>query len=107
MKTLTPYYNSVINTTLNLCEFLNGTQSSIARKYFLDMFKKSLPIGFLHPCPYFGEVKLINMPMNLVPQSTQFLTGTYRSFVKFYDDKDDNIIRLTTVSEAKDIREKH
>jgi Protein of unknown function (DUF1091) len=106
MKTLTPYYNSVINATLDLCEFVNGTQSNLATKYFIDVFTKSFPPGFIHPCPYFGEFKLNNISLNLVPQSMQFLTGTYKTNLRFYDDKDDNIITFMAITESKDVREK-
>jgi Protein of unknown function (DUF1091) len=106
MKSITPYFNSVINTTLDLCEFVNGTQSNLATKFFIDILAKSLPPGFLHSCPYFGEFKLNNMSLNEVPQTMQFLTGTYRSIARIYDSKDDNIITSMHLIEAKDVRAK-
>jgi hypothetical protein len=106
MKTLTPYYNSVINTTLDLCEFTNGTQTNLATKFTVDILSKSFPPGFLHPCPYFGEFKLNNISLNLTPELMQFLTGTYKSSMKYYDDKDDNIVTFEVIIEAKDVREK-
>jgi Protein of unknown function (DUF1091) len=106
LKSITPYFNSVINTTLDLCEFVNGTQSNLATKFFIDIFTKSLPPGFVHPCPYSGELKLNNISMNLVPQSMQFLTGTYKANIRYFDDKDDNIITVIPIIEVKDVREK-
>jgi Protein of unknown function (DUF1091) len=107
MKTLTPYYNSVINTTLNLCEFVNGTDNNVATKYFIDLYSKSLPPGFVHPCPYFGEVKLNNISVNAAPQSIQFLTGIYKCKTRFFDDKDDNIITALHEIELKDVKERN
>jgi Protein of unknown function (DUF1091) len=106
MKSITPYFNSVINSTLDLCEFVNGTQSNLVTKYFIGIFTKSLPPGFVHPCPYSGEFKLNNISLNLVPESMQFLTGTYKSIMRYFDDKDDNIITVIAIVELKDVRGK-
>jgi hypothetical protein len=50
-KDLIQNYIYVINTTFNICEFLNGTNNNPVAKVLIDLFKNSLPKGILHPCP--------------------------------------------------------
>jgi Protein of unknown function (DUF1091) len=105
MRTLTPYYNSVINTTLDFCEFTNGSSKNIAVRWFLGMFQKSLPVGFLHPCPYFGEIRFSNCTIGDFIEAPQFLTGLYKCTTRIFDRKDENILTVKHCLEAKDVRE--
>lgn len=104
MNTITPYYSSVINTTLDICAFFNGTSSNIATKWFLSTFAQSFPAEFIHPCSLIGEIKAYNLSFNEFPQQLQFLTGTYKAFTKFYDDKDDNIITSKLYVDVKEVK---
>jgi Protein of unknown function (DUF1091) len=90
-RSITPYFNSVINATINLCEALSSPDSNLVLKFVMSIFKKSLPPGFFHPCPYTGEFKSKNMSFENVPELSSFLGGTYRSINRFYDHKDGNI----------------
>lgn len=104
MKSITPFYNSVINTTLDICGFLNGTSKNIATKWFFDIMTSSFPPGYIHPCPYIGELKGTNLTLNVTPQTPQFLLGTYKALLRYFDDKDDNIISSLHVIDLKDVR---
>jgi hypothetical protein len=107
MKTLTPYYNSVINTTLDICEFVNGTSKNLATKWFFDIMKTTLPPGLFHVCPYVDEMKAYNMTLNEdYHEASQFLVGSYRSITRFFDGKDENIITVKHFVEFKDVRKR-
>lgn len=51
-KTTTNSYRSVINSTIDLCGYMNGTNSNPLAKYAMDMARNSVPPGLIHPCPY-------------------------------------------------------
>jgi hypothetical protein len=82
-----------MNTTLDVYGFLNGTVNNVATKFFFDTFKSSLPLGLIHPCPYFGEIKAYNLTLNAFSLAMQFMMGSYRAVARFYDEKDDNIFK--------------
>jgi hypothetical protein len=91
---LNPYHNTIINTTIKICKSLNGTDFNPAAKWLIDSISDSLPAGFLHPCPYFGEFKMLNVTLKVTPTAMQFLKGSYNTTVRFFDKKDDNIITM-------------
>lgn len=93
-RTITPYYNSIINKTVNFCGFLNGTDQNVLAKWIIDSIAETLPFGLLHPCPYFGEIRIFNLSVinDLV---AQFLKGHYRVKLRLFDDEDDNILTAT------------
>jgi hypothetical protein len=103
-KYLTQNYIYVLNVTLDVCGFLNGTDSNIATKFFFNAFASSLPAGFVRPCPIIGELKAYNLTLNAISQAIQFMAGSYRVITRFYDEKDDNII---TTNHFLDVKQSH
>lgn len=87
-------YNSVIDSTINVCEFLNGTDGNIVLKWLLDLYRTSLPPGILHPCPYYGDFTAYNLSLNPNFLQSKFLVGTYQANVRFFDDRDNNVMTL-------------
>lgn len=96
-RTTTPFFNTLINTTMNLCSFLNGTDQSVAVKWMMNSITKKLGNDLIHPCPYFGEFKITNLTV-VNAQSAQFLLGRYRVTIRIFDDLDENI--LTAIHEV-------
>jgi Protein of unknown function (DUF1091) len=93
---LTPFYNTIINSTIDVCQFLNGTQSNVLLKWIIDSMTHSLPNNFFHPCPYVGRVVAYNASILTNTISSQFLKGRYKIFYRAFDEFDDNIISLKT-----------
>lgn len=93
-RDITPYFNSVINSTFSICKFFNGSDKNPVAKWIFDSFASAIPKDFIHSCPYIGELKLYNVTIADVPQVTQFLHGTYRSIMRIFDGKDDNILTI-------------
>lgn len=89
-RSITPYYNSVINVTMDICGFFNGTDQNMAIKWLVGQYKASLPKGFLQPCP-FKEIKAYNLTTDMNSLMSNFFRGNYRAALRFYDDIDDNI----------------
>jgi hypothetical protein len=58
----------------------------------MDIVKKSLPEGFIHPCPYVGELKASNVSFEAVPEMVSFLNGRYRIHARLFDRKDENLV---------------
>lgn len=75
-----------------MCKFLNGSDTNPLSKWFFDSIVSALPGGFVHSCPYNGEVRLVNITIADVPQVMQFMHGTYRTILRIFDSKDENII---------------
>lgn len=92
---LTPYYNTVINSTFDACRFLNGSDQNLVAKMILGLFRSSLDPNFIHSCPYSGYINLPNITANLkAPFISQFIYGTYRAITRGYNEDDDNIITI-------------
>jgi hypothetical protein len=89
-----PYHNTIVNSTVKMCRFLNGTENNPVADWFLDIVSDTLPEGFLHPCPYFGEFKMMNLTIKITPLAAQFLKGSYDTTARLFDKRDDNIITL-------------
>lgn len=64
-------------------------------KWAYNMMEQSLPKEIIHPCPYFGMLKLTNMTIVPRQQVIQFPKGYYKSIIKLFDTKDDNIATAT------------
>jgi hypothetical protein len=92
---LNPYHNTIINSTIDGCAFLNGTDNNnpIAR-WFVDMITDSVPRGFYHPCPYSGELKAYNVTLKFTNLISQFPKGSYKTTVRAFNKLDDNIITM-------------
>lgn len=94
-RSITPYFNSVINTTFNVCQFLNGSDKNLMAKFVLSIVLKSLPAGFIHECPYVGTFAATNVSLEKVSELSSFLGGRYRVINRFFDRKDANIFTGT------------
>lgn len=90
-RSITPYFNSVINVTVDFCGFLNKTDNNIVAKFIFDMIGKTFPTELLRPCPLATEFKAMNITLDLTPQIASFLKGTYRTAFRMFDSLDDNI----------------
>lgn len=98
---ITPFFNSVINTTFKPCEFLNGNSNNLVAKFILDVFSKTMPAGFAHKCPYDGVFTGKNVTFNRVSQGPSFLGGRYRSISRVSDRHDDNIFKANLEFDLK------
>jgi Protein of unknown function (DUF1091) len=94
-------YNTLINSTLDICGFFNETQSNPLSNFFFNAFKDSLPKGLFSSCPIKGEYKTLNMTLNGISQMVQVLVGSYRTITRFYDEKDENLITVNHLFELK------
>jgi hypothetical protein len=97
--TTTRFYNLVFNLTINICEFLNGTDNNMAGKWFLSTMSRTFPPGLLHPCPYSGPFRAFNVSPDVSPEMAAFLLGYYRMSVKVFDNLDENIVTFQSDSE--------
>lgn len=84
---------------------MNGTESNVATKWFFGKMVKYFPPGFVHPCPWFGELKGLNFSINTSPETPQFLAGTYRILSRYFVDVDDNILTTQLIVDFKDVPE--
>lgn len=94
VNAISPFYNNLINYTINACQFLNGSDSNNPiLRWLIEMVQQSLPTGFLHSCPYFGIVQAYNVTVVPVERLIiQFPKGYYRTISRAFDDMDDNIL---------------
>lgn len=96
---ITPYYTTIINSTIEICKFLNGTDKNPITKFIIDTVSKTAAKDFFHPCPYFGPVKLINVSFFDNSMSSQFLQRRHKILIRAFDNKDDNIITMKIETE--------
>ena len=82
-----------------MCSILNGTSNNYAANSLINTMKDSMP--YLHACPYFGKVDMYNITSDSSKYPSVFPSGTYRSRVRFYDDKDSNIMSVTVYTVCK------
>lgn len=97
VNTHSPFFTVFINTTVDFCRFMNGTDNNNPVMWWIyNMISKTVPQKMLHHCPYHGIFEAMNL--TLVPNSrvVQFLRGYYRTFIRFYDGKDENILTIIT-----------
>ncbi|CRK94398.1 CLUMA_CG007905, isoform A [Clunio marinus] len=97
-RTLTPYYRVIINNTLDFCGFLNGTDKNVLTKWMISTVSKTVGKRIVHPCPYFGPIRIVNMTAEN-EMSAQFIKGYYKMTFIMFDDIDNNII--TTIHETE------
>jgi Protein of unknown function (DUF1091) len=90
-RSITPYFNSVINSTFDVCPFLNGSDKNLVAKFIVSIISKAVPPGFIHPCPYVGPFTAKNVSFEKISELSSFLGGRYRAINRIYDHKDDNI----------------
>lgn len=57
-----------------------------------EAIEDKVPKGFIHPCPYVGQIKAYNISIPKNSILNQFLKGSYKVFTRMYDEKDDNIL---------------
>jgi hypothetical protein len=88
----------MINVTMDICGFLNGTSNNIATKWLFGQYINSLPKGALHSCPY-QTLKLYNMTTDMGALMSTFPFGIYKALARFYDDVDDNMFTLIYTAE--------
>ena len=91
---ITPFFNTIINATTDICQFLGGDKSNIMVSMILDTVAKTLPKGVVHSCPYSGQLKAYNITIEDVPIFSQFLLGRYKFISKFFNTDDENIFTL-------------
>jgi hypothetical protein len=89
---ITPYYTTIINSTVNACKFVNGSDSNPIANWISGAVTDSLPKGFIHPCPYVGLMKIDNISISANGVLSQFLKGRYKISARVFDEEDDNII---------------
>ncbi|CRK94397.1 CLUMA_CG007904, isoform A [Clunio marinus] len=99
-RTLTPYYNTVINNTIEFCGFLNETDKNALSKWLFASIFKTIGKRNLHPCPYSGPIRIVNMTVEN-EMSAQFLKGQYKILFTMFDEIDDNIITIIHETELK------
>jgi len=99
-STTTNSYRSVINTTIDVCSFLNGTEANVATKWIIDQLKESIGSRFFHSCPYFGRYDLIDIQLGSGPLHNILPTGRYKTVMYFYNSYDSNIFTLKTTMEC-------
>jgi Protein of unknown function (DUF1091) len=98
---ITPYYHTFINSTVHFCETLNGTDSNPIANWAIEAISHAVPKGFFHPCPYIGQFTVRNVSIATVPVFSQFLSGRYKTFIRVFDESDDNILTLQLETEMK------
>jgi len=70
----------------------------------IDMFKKIMgpnAASIFHPCPFHGDLKILNISANSREFFSVYPEGYYKSIIKFHDDVDENIFTLNVYSNVK------
>jgi Protein of unknown function (DUF1091) len=98
---LTPFYNTIINSTINFCKYMNGTDKNPVLKFIKEAIEDKVPKGFIHPCPFVGQIKAYNLSVSLNGVLSQFLKGRYKTVARWFDEKDDNIITFNVGSDLQ------
>lgn len=89
---ITPYYSTIINTTVSLCQFLDGSKSNVFLDWILSIIGETLPKNFIHPCPYIGVIKAYNVTLAANSVFPQFLKGRYKEKLRLFDELDENVV---------------
>jgi hypothetical protein len=71
---------------------LNGTDNNLLLKFIKEAIEEKVPKGLIHPCPYGDPIRVYNLSLAANPVLNQFLKGSYKVFVRAFDEKDDNIL---------------
>jgi hypothetical protein len=88
---ITPYYTTIINSTIDGCKFLNGTLHNPIAEWILKDIGSSFPKELIHPCPYIGHFKLYNISFT-PSMGHQFLRRRYQIEARSFNDQDENIL---------------
>lgn len=88
------YYNTIINSSENICSYMNGTLKSPLINMAIDVFRKSIPKEYFHSCPFLGFHIASNLTPVVTELALQFLAGKYQVSLKAYDQHDDNIMTI-------------
>lgn len=102
---ISPYYAVFINVTVDVCQFLNGTQNNLLVELILKLAGDSISKNFIHPCPYYGLHVANNMTMvgkNQKNELAQFPNGYYRFTAHVFNKQDDDIITFNGAGEIGD-----
>ncbi|CAH1733837.1 unnamed protein product [Chironomus riparius] len=91
-KYLTNSQRSIINSTLEICEFLNGTSANPVFKWIVGFMKNFDQM--LHACPYTGNLIFKDLSVDIKQFVSAFPSGVYMTIMKFFDDVDENIMTL-------------
>jgi hypothetical protein len=84
------YYNTLYNTTIHLCQFLNGSLTNPLMVALIEA-APAFPREKIHPCPYFGYCEIYNFTLVQTSIMFQFLQGQYIMDIRLFDEIDDNI----------------
>lgn len=96
---ITPYYNTIINSTFEVCQVLNGTGTNPVIKWVIDAMADTAPKDFFRPCPYFDRLTGYNISLSAGGVLRQFLKGRYKGVVRAFNEKDENIITVKIQTE--------
>jgi hypothetical protein len=92
--------------TVNICEFLGGSTSNIATRWWFDFVTSSLPANLLHPCPYYGLTEFKNIYFDPTKvMISQFFMGTYVANVRMFDEYDENVFTIVHKSFLRTIHD--
>jgi len=98
---LTHSYRQLIDVKkIPACAVVNGTVSNPLLQMLKNMAGPSLDPIF-KPCPYFGEVKVMNITADLKELSYIYSEGTYKTILRFYDNLDENLLTLVLYAYVK------
>jgi hypothetical protein len=99
---------TIINTTVEICEVLNGTSNHPATKFFLEVSNNLLSQNLLHHCPYQGHYKFFEIALGSRNPviSSAFRVGFYYTIIRFFDTLDANILTIKVNSEHFNSRQK-
>lgn len=96
-STVSPHYSVVINSTVGVCSFLNGTdRKSPLMSFIYQLIERTFPQELLHPCPYIGAFEMKNVSILPNRNLAQFLGGYYKLNVRMFDEKERNICTITS-----------
>jgi len=100
-KYLTNYYRQLVDLkNIAACAFVNGSLTNPLISVLKKIGGKALePV--MKPCPYFGEVKVMNLTLDMNDFYYVFPEGTYKTKIKLHDDRDDNIFTFTAIAYLK------
>ncbi|KAG5683500.1 hypothetical protein PVAND_012775 [Polypedilum vanderplanki] len=107
---ISAYYRTIVNTTVDLCEFLSGSDKNKLLKLFYDVVIEYVPKELNHPCPFEGTINIYNISFanaNLTDlQKLNLPDGFFKGIVRYYNKWDQNIISFQLVVEITDKKNK-
>lgn len=71
---------------------MNGSDTTNPlMSWLFDLVKKTIPAEYIHPCPYFGAMRVFNLTFVPTMRMIQFPIGYYKAVLRFFDKVDNNI----------------